>query len=324
MQVHSSFGSTANGSSSLAQAAAAADMDVAMHSAGKLAQLPAHVAPARAAPQPAPRRAASNSASGTTTTHLAAGGAGAGSVASQPSSALRPLHGTAAAAAAAAASSREAWQHADEAFTPEMRASLAQRGLRLLAFACDAGWPCTTRMLLDLLTNVPLVPPPHLAAVPLSLLTSSQLVPLSPRAVVASALPGGDGLTPLHRATRSGSAATVREILNFARGVPLLLNPAARGAARSSALHLAAEAPEGGPAAVALLQSARDAPVQWFVARDAAGDTPAVLAARGGCRHINELARMMVQQLAGEQRDAAARGGGSVRRGGHHHLAAVF
>ncbi len=67
-----------------------------------------------------------------------------------------------------------------------------------------------------------------------------------------------------------------------------------------SPLHLSAMCLEGkGSVAQVLLQSARDAPLQWFVSRAADGRTPAQLASEtDACRHINDQARCMVQMLA--------------------------
>jgi hypothetical protein len=176
----------------------------------------------------------------------------------------------------------------------QVRATLAGRGLRLLAFAADAGWPATVRLLLDLLTSLPLVAGSDKArgltasALPAaaarcsnrSATHSAALVPLSLADILASTLPpsprssdkgkaaqeppqdlddmtprgagsSGNGLTPLHRAARSGSNATLRELL---------------AAASASGLRVDLAAPVGGAKAPA----------------GPAGEGPAAPAARGG------------------------------------------
>jgi hypothetical protein len=208
-----------------------------------------------------------------------------------------------------------------DAFSPEMRASLAARGLRLLAFACDAGWPSTARMLVDLLTTLPLVAAQEHRAVPLAQLAPWQLVPHTMQEVLGACL-GADGLTPVHRAARSGSLATVRELQCCAAEAGLALNWAARGQAALSPLHFAALASDGGKMAGLLLGSAPDAPLQWFLARSQDRKTPAQLAmaAEGGAA-INQQARMMVHVLAlkgsqGRSNKATAAAAGAGSRGG--------
>lgn len=204
---------------------------------------------------------------------------------------------------------------APDPFTPELRGAIAAAGLRVLAFAADCGWPCTLSLVMDTLSSLPLVPPAPLAHVPLDQLSMSQLVPLSHAALLSSCV-ASDGLTPLHRAARSGSPATARELLAIARNTGLSLNIASCGAASVSPLHIAAMAQDGGAMACTLLSASPDAPVQWFIARSAEGKTAAQCAHECGPAHINRQARMLVKVLAGAtaRPQPAATGGLPVKR----------
>lgn len=227
------------------------------------------------------------------------------SAAAAAATALASAAGPVAAAGAGAAAEQGPRQPAHNPFGPEVRAALAASGLRLLAFACDAGWHCTASTLMDILTTQQLLAPPAPARRPLASLTVSELVPVPMSDVLGSA-PAGDGLTPLHRAARSGCTATVQMLLAAAHASGLVINAASCGAAGQSPLHLAAPHPA---VAEVLLGSALEAPVQWFVARNAQGKTPAQLAHECGPHNkVNRHARALVRMLAGLGGQAAVAG----------------